>query len=58
MAMAELVAPSVGLLRFDAGQVDMSQEDAVCDHTIAENAFDLRMRSFEDELSDYADLIE
>ena len=57
MALAELVFPSIGLFRFDAGQVDMSQEDSVCDHTLAEKAFDTKMRSFEEELAGYADLI-
>jgi len=57
MALAELVFPSIGLLRFDRGQVQMSQEDSVCDHTIVEQAFALRMRPFEDELRAYADLI-
>lgn len=57
MALAELVFPSIGLFRFDAGQVDMSQEDSVCDHTLAEKAFDITMRSFEEELAEYADLI-
>jgi len=57
MALAELVVPSIGLMRFDRGQVQMSQEDSVCDHTIAEKAFDLKMRAFEVELRAYADLI-
>ncbi len=54
MALVELAAPSIGTFRFDAGQVQMSQEDSVCDHTLAETAFDMRMRSFEDELALYA----
>ncbi|UCC30805.1 MAG: NAD(P)H-binding protein [Phycisphaerales bacterium] len=54
MALAELVMPSIGRFRFDAGQVQMTQEDSVCDHTVAERAFDIRMRSFEDELELYA----
>jgi NADH dehydrogenase len=57
MALSELIVPSLGLFRFDAGQVQMSQEDSVCDHTIAERAFGLKMRSFEDELAAYADQI-
>lgn len=57
MAPLELLVPSVGLLRFDRGQVDMSQEDSVCDHTIAEQAFGIRMRDFESELAAYADRI-
>lgn len=58
MALAELVMPSMGLLRFDRGQVQMSQEDSVCDHTIAEKVFGVRMRDFEQELATYADQIE
>jgi len=57
MAVAELAAPSLGLFRFDRGQVQMSQEDAVCDQTLAETAFGIRMRAFEDELAIYADQI-
>lgn len=57
MALAELIVPTIGMFRFDAGQVLMSQEDSVCDHTVAERAFGIRMRSFEDELPDYADQI-
>jgi uncharacterized protein YbjT (DUF2867 family) len=57
MALAELVVPSIGMMRFDRGQVQMSQEDSVCDHTIAEKAFDMKMRAFEVELRAYADLI-
>jgi len=57
MAIAELAVPRVGLFRFDRGQVQMSQEDSACDHTIAEKAFDMKFRSFEDELALYADLI-
>ena len=53
MALAELIAPSIGLLRLDTGQVEMSQQDNTCDHTVAELAFGLRMRSFEDELARY-----
>lgn len=58
MALAELVLPTLGMFRFDAGQVQMSQEDSTCDHTIAEAAFGLRMRRFEDELAAYGDLID
>jgi len=57
MALAERVIPGLGLFRFDVDQIKMSQEDKVCDHTIAERAFDMRMRSFEDELVGYADAI-
>lgn len=57
MAMAEKLSASAGLLRFDVGQVQMSQEDSVCDETIAEKAFGIRMRDFESELAVYADQI-
>ena len=57
MALAETIVPSLRVFRFDAGQVAMSQEDSTCDHTIAERAFGLKMRSFEDELASYADRI-
>ncbi|MCH8148112.1 MAG: NAD(P)H-binding protein [Planctomycetes bacterium] len=55
MALAELLVPSLRKFRFDRGQVRMSQEDSVCDHTTAEALFGLKMRDFETELSDYAD---
>ena len=58
LALAELIFPSVGLLRFDRGQVQMSQENAVCDHTIAEQTFGITMRDFEQELALYADQID
>ena len=58
LALTELVAPSVGMFRFDRGQVAMSQEDSVCDHTVAERAFGIQMRSFETELSAYAPQID
>jgi len=57
MGLAEAVVPSLGLFRFDAGQVQMSQEDATCDRTIAEKAFNFRTRDFEEELSAYAERI-
>ncbi len=57
MAMAEIAIPSMGLFRFDGGQVDMSQEDNTCDHTEAEALLGMRMRSFEDELVVYAERI-
>lgn len=57
LSLVELVVPSLGLFRFDAGQVEMAQHDSVCDHTVAERSFNLRMRAFEDELALYADAI-
>ena len=58
LSLIELIVPSLGMFRFDCGQVAMSQEDCVCDHTVAERAFGLRMRSFEEELPTYADRID
>lgn len=57
MALAEMVIKSAGLFRFDVGQVQMSQEDSVCDPAIAEKFFNIRMRDFEQELATYADQI-
>jgi len=54
MGLAEMILPRLGLFRFDAGQVQMSQEDSVCDHTIAEKLFNMKMRDFERELEVYA----
>jgi NADH dehydrogenase len=57
MALAEKIVKSAGLFRFNVGQVQMSQEDSICDPTIAERVFGIRMRSFEEELAVYADQI-
>lgn len=57
MGLLETAAPSLGMFRFDLGQVLMSQEDSVCDHTLAERAFATRLRNFEEELAAYADRI-
>jgi len=57
MSVAELVVPPIGQFRFDTGQVQMSQEDSTCDHTVVEKAFDIRLRSFEEELATYGDQI-
>ncbi|MDO8629249.1 MAG: NAD(P)H-binding protein [Phycisphaerales bacterium] len=54
MGLVEMIVPRLGLFRFDAGQVQMSQEDSVCDHTIAEKLFNIKMRNFEQELEVYA----
>lgn len=45
------------LLRFNVGQVQMSQEDSVCDPRPVEQTFGIRMRDFRFELSQYADQI-
>jgi hypothetical protein len=57
LAAVEAIIPSLGMLRFDSGQVQMAQEDSVCDHTIAEKTFGMPMRDFEEELRSYADQI-
>ncbi len=44
-------------LRFNEGQVAMSQEDSVCDPRPAEAAFDITLRDFRTELKQYAALI-
>lgn len=55
MALAELIVPRLGMFRFDRGQVTMAGEDATCDPSIVEEAFGIRLRSFESELTAYAD---
>lgn len=57
IAVFESLVPSLGMFRFDTGQVQMSQEDNTCDHTIAERTFGMSMRNFEEELATYADQI-
>ena len=57
MALVEMIVPSLGMFRFDTGQVSMSQQDCVCDHAIAERAFGIGMREFESDLAGYFDLI-
>jgi NADH dehydrogenase len=46
------------VLRFNVGQVQMSQEDSVCDPAPVEQTFNIRMRDFRRELADYAPLIQ
>lgn len=43
--------------KFDAGQVQMSQEDSVCDPRPVEDTFGLQLRDFREELTRYADQI-
>lgn len=57
LLLASKVVPTLGLLRFNRDQVAMAQEDNVCDHTLAERAFGISMRDFEEELAKYADHI-
>ena len=40
--------------KFNRSQVQMSQEDSVCDHTAVESAFGIKLRDFEAELAEYA----
>lgn len=44
-------------LRFNVGQVRMSQEDSICDIAPVEKAFGIKMRDFREELGDYAGMI-
>jgi len=44
-------------LRFNVGQVEMSQEDSVCEPGVAEETFGIKMRDFRFELAQYADQI-
>jgi NADH dehydrogenase len=57
LTAAGVFSSKLRLLRFNRDQVVMSQEDNVCDHTLAERAFGITMRVFEDELTEYADQI-
>lgn len=43
--------------KFNVGQVQMSQEDSVCDTQAIEKTFGLKLRDFREELSHYADQI-
>ena len=43
--------------RFNADQVGMSQQDSICDHTVVECAFGIKLGDFEAELARYADQI-
>jgi len=44
-------------MRFNLDQVQMSQEDSLCDISPAECDFDIAFRDFEHELAHYADQI-
>ena len=44
-------------LKFNVGQVQMSQEDSVCDTQPVERTFGIQLRDFQFELSQYADQI-
>jgi len=46
------------IMRFNVDQVIMSQEDSVCDPAPVEREFGIRLRDFEQELKQYAALIE
>ena len=54
MAMTLMRLPVLPpMFRFNLGQVQMSQEDSVCDVSPVERAFDIRLRDFREELADY-----
>ncbi len=57
LTVAGALSAKLRLLRFNRDQVIMSQEDNVCDHTLAERALGITMRAFEEELAEYADQI-
>ena len=58
MAMTVMKLPLLPRdLRFDVGQVQMSQEDSVCDIGPVEKTFGIKMRDFREELRDYAAMI-
>jgi len=58
LALTVMKTPLVPkLLRFNRGQVAMSQEDSVCDRRPVEEAFGVTLRSFREELFEYAELI-
>jgi NADH dehydrogenase len=46
------------MLRFNVDQVQMSQEDSVCDTAQVEETFGIKLRDFRRELREYAALIE
>jgi uncharacterized protein YbjT (DUF2867 family) len=45
-------------MRFNVGQVQMSQEDSVCDIAPVEKSFGIKLRDFREELREYAAMIE
>ncbi len=58
LAMTVMKTPFVPPnLKFNIGQVQMSQEDSVCAIEPVEEAFDIKLRDFESELARYAPLI-
>lgn len=58
MAMTLMKLPILpDYMRFNVGQVQMSQEDSVCDIDPVEKDFGIRMRDFRQELRDYAAMI-
>jgi NADH dehydrogenase len=58
LAMTVMKTPLVpAKLKFNVAQVQMSQEDSVCESTPIERTFGIKLRHFEEELATYADLI-
>ncbi len=43
--------------KFNVSQVQMSQEDSVCNPAVVEKTFGIRLRAFREELEQYADLL-
>lgn len=59
LAMTLMKAPVLpSYMRFNVGQVQMSQEDSVCDVAPVERDFEIRLRDFRKELAEYAPLID
>ncbi len=58
LALTVMKTPLVPkLLKFNRGQVQMSQEDSVCDTAPIEEAFGIKLRGFQDTVMNYADQI-
>ena len=64
VAVAKMLAGTVmktplvpGNLKFNVDQVQMSQEDSVCDVEPVQQAFDIELRDFESEMARYGELI-
>jgi len=59
MALSLMKLPILPVnLRFNVGQVTMSQEDSVCDVAPIERTFGIKLRDFREELAYYAAMIE
>jgi NADH dehydrogenase len=59
MAMTLMKLPLLpAMMRFNVGQVEMSQEDSVCDISPVEETFAVQLRDFRTELAGYAAMVE